>query len=330
MMRLGGSVFLAYSLTGNSFEDIFSQVSLLSSVLIIFSASNVSIKNKLLQKHLDYSLDDGINYLKTFEIVLGILFLVLAWHSEIHVIAIILVITRFIETLEEFRWEIVNKPYAIRFKVFGEMIVILCVVSHLFDLKAWLLLPIIVVAQAWFQVKKKGSFLSATRLFRANGLKKEGIFLEFNGVIFFGLDLFIMALFLSSSQFMIYFFIQRIFGSLNLLHGMMSRNFWAQAVVGGEGEKFAISQTNRSYLALIIYIGLFFSGMLALMPYVIGYWPAGLSIVDFSFLKEMVYEFFFLCIMFNFACFIIVSLNRFKKINFQLKIDYSKWLTQVL
>lgn len=99
----------------------------------------------------------------------------------------------------------------------------------------------------------------------------------------------------------------------------MSRNFWSQALLGSRDEKLTLSKNNKNYLIFFMCLGLFVAGILVLLPYVAEYRLIDLSIVDLRFLQEMDNEFFLFCIIFNFASFIIVSLNRHQKNLFTMK-----------
>ena len=159
-------------------------------------------------------------------------------------------------------------------------------------------------------------------MFRFYGARKEGFLLEFNGATVFGLDLFIISLFLSSEQFVLYFFIQRIFGSLNVMHGLVTRNFWSQSLLGGRDVVLQVLRTNHQYLFSVAILGGSITIALILAFYLIGYFQ--FEFFSWSFLPGiLVSEKFLVWVsILSGAIFVLTGINRHQKIHFPFIIAY--------
>ena len=318
VFRFGLTIYLAFVFSAEVFEKIFAHVSLMSAVFIFMSASNVNVKNFLLQRQGDFSIVDGISYIRAFEIVIASLFFVFAMIFQYHIVAVMIVLIRFSATMKELEAEVVNKRYALIFQVVGEVLLLFLIFLHYKLQSIWIVLPLILLVHSWVHFAKGGDFGRAVSLFKIHGLKKEGLLLEFNGMILYGLDLFIMSLFLSPSQFIIYFFIQRVFGSLNIMHGLLSRNLWSQAMLGGLSEQEAATKSNNDYLNIFFIIGfLAFVGIVSSVA-LSNYWTFNSSMFDLSFLNAMDTSFFIEATCLSVLGFIFQSMNRYQKNKFSI------------
>ena len=63
LLRFALSIFLAFELSKEVFQEVFSQVSLISACFMLLGAANLSIKNKLLQANSSILMATGVNYL---------------------------------------------------------------------------------------------------------------------------------------------------------------------------------------------------------------------------------------------------------------------------
>ena len=195
VIRFGLTIYLAFILSVEVFEDIFSQVSLMSALFIFVSAANVNIKNFLLQRQGNFSLEDGVSYVRAFELVIALLFFVFSMLLQFHVIAVMIVLIRFSAVMKELEAELVNRRYALRYQLFGEAFLFFFIFLSFEMSSIWLLVPLFLLGNSLIFFIGGRSYQKAVNLFKSKGLKREGMLLEFNGMMIYGLDLFIMSLF---------------------------------------------------------------------------------------------------------------------------------------
>ena len=317
--RLSFSIILALLLPAQFFEDVFASVSLVSSFLIILSAANVNVKGSVLLDRELFSVSDLKNYLLFFEVVIGAVFVIVGLLDEPIMLALIIAGSRFIGSLRELGWELENRHYALRFPLAAEFFICLIFFAYFQELLIYkLILSYFMIVFVVF-LRRGGSIKRCLEIVKVYGLRKEGVFLESYGVVFFGLELFIMSYFLSPTQFVMYFFVQRIFNSLNLLHGMTTKNIWSQAVSGGEpAEKQAAVQNKRALTAVLL-VGVIVALAIAI---ILAFIPAFDWIATHVFNIDALLldlEFLVICLLVNVVNFAVVSCNRYEKNRFSAR-----------
>ena len=231
--------FIALKVFGeDQFEEVFSLVSLLSFLPVLslgfVTGSKVVALNSLKSQNSNKSIFIASYDLLILVVIILVIFLNLCMQSDALFFASMIYCMRFVAQIEEIKLELKRYKYAIRVALIYEVLILISIIQE------ELIIPFAVICCLYIilsivRVKEVLNFDEIKNFFIAS-VSLRAFKLESSSYLLFALDVYWASVFLDSSEFIVYYFLARVYSGITVFYGNLTKNIWAQGYLASSGE----------------------------------------------------------------------------------------------